>query len=203
MVDLARVEAIVMGGSAGSFAVLRALLPALPAPLPVPVLIVVHLPPDRPSALAEVFSQGGHPVKEAEDKEPIERQIYVAPPGYHLLVESDHTLALAVDEPVHFSRPSIDVLFESAADTWGPALLAVVLSGASEDGAAGLAAVGGRGGVTVVQDPRSAEYPLMPEAAVKCATPSAVLAPDEIAELLASIPLQPYRDARAAESRHA
>jgi two-component system, chemotaxis family, protein-glutamate methylesterase/glutaminase len=201
MLDISRVEAIVMGGSAGSFSALKSLLPALPAPLPVPVLIVVHVPPDRPSAIAEIFRHGSHAVKEAEDKEPIARQIYFAPPGYHLLVETDRTLALAVDEPVHFSRPSIDVLFESAADTWGAALLAVLLSGASEDGAAGLAAVRERGGVTVVQDPRSAEYALMPEAAIRRATPSAVLAPAQIADLLASIPAQPPNAAEA--SHHA
>ncbi|MCC7416988.1 MAG: chemotaxis protein CheB [Acidobacteria bacterium] len=194
MIDTARIDAIVVGGSAGAFTVLSSLLPALgPAPR-VPVLVVLHLPPDRPSAAAAALGGRGQRVKEAEDKERIEAGvIYFAPPGYHLLVEPDRSLALAFDEPVHHSRPSIDVLFESAADAFGEGLLGVILSGANEDGAAGLGAISARGGLTVVQRPDTAEHPFMPAAALRAAPASAALSVDELRSIFAGFDT-PSRD---------
>ena len=162
-----RVEAVVIGASAGAIQALSEILPALPADFALPVLAVVHVPPDRKNALSALFARRCLlPVREAEDKEPLAPgTITFAPPNYHMLVETDRTIALSTDEPVHFSRPSIDVLFESAADAFGPNLLAVVLTGANEDGARGLLAVARAGGTSLVQDPASAPSPEMPRAA--------------------------------------
>jgi two-component system, chemotaxis family, protein-glutamate methylesterase/glutaminase len=183
MIDISGIEAIVVGGSAGAFTALKRLVPALPPALAVPVLVVVHVPPDRPSAIPRILEQTSHvPLKEAADKEPLAPgTVYFAPPGYHLLVEADRTLALSTDEPVHHSRPSIDVLFESAADVFGRGLLGVILTGASSDGAAGMAAIARCGGSTIVQRPETAEQALMPQAALGAVTPTAVLDLDDIA----------------------
>lgn len=161
-------RALIIGGSAGSVGALLQILPVLPGNYPLPVLIVVHLPPDKDCPLAGLLNARCQlTVKEAEDKEPVRPGvIYLAPPNYHLLVERDFHLSLSLDEPVLFSRPSIDVLFESAADAYGPSLAAVVLTGASSDGARGLRAVGAAGGRAWVQDPATAEASIMPEAAL-------------------------------------
>jgi two-component system chemotaxis response regulator CheB len=163
-----RVELIVIGGSAGAIEVLREVLRALPAKFGNAVAIVIHLPPEGPNLMAEVLaSPGAPPIKLAEDKEPIvPGTIYLAVPDYHLLVESGRTFALSLDERVHYSRPAIDVLFESAAEAYGPSLMGVILSGANADGAAGLKAIGDRGGITVVQSLESAEMIAMPAAAL-------------------------------------
>jgi two-component system chemotaxis response regulator CheB len=133
-------QAVVIGASAGAIEALSTLLPALPSGYRLPVLIVVHVPPDRKSLLPDLFrDKCAIKVVEADDKEPVQNGvIYFAPPDYHLLVETGKTLSLSSDEPVLFSRPSVDVLFESAADAYGAALTAVILSGASQDGAKGL-----------------------------------------------------------------
>jgi two-component system, chemotaxis family, protein-glutamate methylesterase/glutaminase len=190
MIETNRVEAVVIGGSAGAFAALKVLIPALPAELAVPVLVVIHLPPDRPSAIVEVFQRAAlHRMKEADDKEPaVGGTVYFAPPAYHLLVETDRSLSLSSDDPVHHSRPSIDVLFESAADAFGAGLLAVVLSGASEDGARGLKAVVDAGGQAIVQAPDTAEHRLMPAAALRATSAHAVASIQEIAAIFSTLP---------------
>lgn len=179
-------QAIVIGGSAGSVDVLSSLLPALRADVGAPVLVVVHLPRERPSRLPEIFAPRCHvAVCEAEDKQPLEpNTVYFAPPDYHLLVDEGPAISLSSDEPVYFSRPSIDVLLESAADVFGPGLLGIVLSGANQDGAAGLSAISARGGVTVVQDPETATASTMPEAALRGAPRSLCLPVKRIADLL-------------------
>jgi two-component system chemotaxis response regulator CheB len=182
-------EAVVIGASAGAFEALSIILPALPSDFALPVFVVVHLPSDKRSMLAELFQARCHlPVREAEDKEPIQGgTIYFAPPNYHLLVEVDRSVALSSDEPVLFSRPSIDVLFESAADAYGPALIAVVMTGANGDGAHGLKAIVEAGGRAIVQDPAGAFAPAMPEAA-KAACPGArILSLNEIAVYLQEV----------------
>src|SRR5690606_668384 len=130
---LDQIEAIAIGGSAGAVEALNTLLPALRAGLPMPVFVVLHLPRDGPSLLPQIFQHLCRlRTAEAEHGEPIEPgTVYFAPPDYHLLVDRGPQIALSVDEPVHFSRPSIDVLFESAADLYGPGLLGIVLTGAS------------------------------------------------------------------------
>ncbi len=181
--------AIVIGGSAGALEALAVILPALPSSCDVPIVIVVHLPPAAPSLLPTVLQpRSALLVKEAEDKEPLMgRTIYVAAPNYHLLVERDRTFALSVDDLVHFSRPAIDVLFESASEAYGPNLAGVVLTGANADGAAGLAAIKRRGGITIAQAPDSAAVPAMPEAAIDTGTVDHVLPPAGIAALLSEL----------------
>ncbi|MCO7516318.1 chemotaxis protein CheB [Pseudomonas guariconensis] len=183
------VEAVVIGASAGGVAALFKVLGALPPGFGIPVLCVLHLPDDRHSQLAEVLQRRLHrPVREARDKERIAPGlIYVAGPGYHLSVERDLTLSLSQEEPVHFSRPAIDFLFQSAADAYGPGLLGVLLTGANEDGAQGLACIKNSGGRTVVQDPRDAQVALMPEAALALHRPDHILSLNGIGQLLATL----------------
>jgi two-component system chemotaxis response regulator CheB len=184
-----KIDAIIIGGSAGGVDALAVLLPALPAHLRVPVIVVLHLPREKPSLLVEIFSrQCALPVCEATDKAPIEPgTVYFAPADYHLLVDRGPCFALSVDEPVHFSRPSIDVLFESAADAYGERLLGVVLTGASQDGAQGLAAVHRAGGVTAVQEPSEAPAPYMPESALRASPVDHILPLSGIAELIGTL----------------
>ena len=179
-------SAIVIGASVGAIDVLLRILPTLPASFPFAVLVVVHLPRNKESLLPLIFSERCKmAVKEAEDKELLQSGvIYFAPSDYHLLVNPDFTLSLSSDELVHFSRPSVDVLFESAATAFQESLIGVILTGANEDGASGLAEVASAGGRTIVQSPSTAEGQTMPLSAI-AATPSAlVLKPDEIASLL-------------------
>lgn len=186
-------EAIVIGASAGALEALSAILPELPRNFEVPILVVVHVPPDRHSLLSELLRAKCHvSVKEAEDKEPIVGgTVYFAPPDYHLLVEVERTLALSCDEPVLFSRPSIDVLFESAADAYGPALLAIILTGANHDGARGLQAVVASGGAALVQNPIGAFAPAMPDAAIQAVPGASVMSLDEIAATLQTMQARP------------
>jgi two-component system, chemotaxis family, protein-glutamate methylesterase/glutaminase len=184
------IGAVAIGASAGGVQALSVLLPALPAKAAVAVFIVLHLPRDRPSILAEVFSRKCLlDVREAQDKEPvIAGTVYFAPANYHLLLDHGPQLALSVDDLVHHSRPSIDVLFESAAEVYGNRLLGIILTGANEDGAQGLAAVHDAGGLTVVQTPETAQSPQMVISALKLRQPDYVLPLEEIAALLSSLP---------------
>lgn len=184
-----RIEAIVIGASAGGVEALGLILPALPAKFGPSLLIVLHLPRERPSLLVEIYEKRcALPIREADDKEPIEPgTVYFAPPDYHMLVERNRQIALSTDEPVHFSRPSVDVLFESAADAYADRLLGVILTGANEDGAAGLHAIHRAGGVTVVQRPDSAKVPLMVVSALQRNPADFVLSLPQIAELLVGL----------------
>jgi two-component system, chemotaxis family, protein-glutamate methylesterase/glutaminase len=184
-----RVDAVVIGASAGGVEALSILLPALPRGLHACVFIVVHLPRDRPSMLADIFaSKCALPVREAQDKESVEPgTVYFAPSNYHLLLDQGPQMALSADELVHHSRPSVDVLFESASDVFGSRLLGIILTGANEDGAVGLAAVHDAGGITVVQDPESARAPQMATAALKLRPADLVLPLEGIAALLSTL----------------
>ena len=186
-----RTEAVVIGTSAGGVEALSAVLPALPAGLAVPVFVVLHLPRERPSLLPEIFGPKCRvAVREAADKEPIAPgTVYFAPPDYHLLIERGPSIALSADEAVHHSRPSVDVLFESAADAYGAGLLAILLTGGNQDGAAGLAAVREAGGATVVQDPAEAYVPTMVAAALALGPVDHQLRLDGIAALLGGLPV--------------
>jgi len=183
------VEAIVIGGSAGAINALSVILPSLPADYGLPVFIVVHVPPAKGGILTELFqAKCSIKVREAEDKEPISGgTAYFAPPDYHLLVENDKSLALSSDEPVLYSRPSIDVLFESAADAYGPSLIAIVLTGANQDGANGLKAVVAAGGTAIVQSPIEAYASAMPEAALAQCPSARVMSLKEIAAYLQNV----------------
>jgi two-component system chemotaxis response regulator CheB len=180
--------AVVIGGSAGALEVLRAITRALPSKLDCPVVIVIHLP-SHSSGLAELLGADTKlTVKQAEDKEPISAgTVYIAPPSYHLLIESNGAFALSVDPPVHFSRPAIDVLFETARDVYGANLIGVLLSGASEDGALGLQEIHAAGGTTIVQSPLSAEAAIMPAAALALFEPTYIWSPNDIASGLSRL----------------
>ena len=179
-------KAIVIGASAGALDALSKVLAPLPEDYPLPVLVVVHLPADKKSILAELLhAKCRISVKEADDKEPLAAGVvYVAPPDYHLLVEKDETISLSNEEPILYSRPSIDVLFESAADAFGPGLIGVVLTGANDDGAHGLAAIRDADGRCIVQDPQDAYSPIMPLAALQACSDARTLSLAEIAEFL-------------------
>ena len=173
----ASVEAVAIGASAGGIDALFTLLGGLQAPFRGSIVMVLHLPENHESRLVQVFAARlSVPVKESQPGAPLASgTLYFAPPGYHLLVEADRTFALSCDPPVLFSRPSIDVLMESCADAYGKELAGLVLTGANEDGAAGLAAIKARGGLTAVQDPQEAAHSTMPRAAIAAAGPDFVL----------------------------
>lgn len=180
------VNAVVIGASAGGLAAISALVTGLPRTFRLPLLVVQHVPPTGPTQLVEIFQRKTElNVREAIDKDPVRGgTLYFAAPGYHLLVENDLSLSLSQDDAMHFSRPSIDVLFESAADAWGERVAGILLTGANEDGAAGLLAIKQAGGLTIVQDPGEAEMPTMPLAALQRFAPDHILPLREIHRLL-------------------
>ena len=159
---------VAIGASAGGVDAVGALLEGLPAGFDVPVVVVLHVPPGRPSGLAEVFAlRSALRVREAADKMPLAAgTVLVAPPDYHLLVERDETVSLSSEEAVMFSRPSIDLLFESIAWSLGPGALGIVLTGANDDGARGLSLMRAAGGAAWVQAPEDAQVSTMPQAAL-------------------------------------
>ena len=180
------IEAVVIGASAGGFEALLAILKGLPATYPMPLVAVLHLPEHHESRLAELFGYRlSLEVREARDKESLAPGIlYFAPSGYHLSIENDGSFSLSCEDRVSYARPSIDVLFASAADAYGKSLAGILLTGANYDGAAGLAGMQVAGGLTIVQDPASAEVPTMPEAAIRRMTPDLILPLAEIHSLL-------------------
>ena len=183
------VEAVVIGASAGGVHALLALLSGLPTNFLLPIIAVIHLPKERSSRLAEVFQQRlAMSVQEAADKQAIApATLYFAGSGYHLSIELDRTFSLSCEDPVNYSRPSIDVLMASAADAYGARLAGVLLTGANVDGAAGLARIKQRGGMTVVQDPAEAQVATMPEAAIRKMKPNLILTLDGIRQLLVEL----------------
>jgi two-component system, chemotaxis family, protein-glutamate methylesterase/glutaminase len=183
------IDAIALGASAGGVEALLALLAALRPGLGLAVFVVLHLPPDRSSLLVEVFApRCALPVREAQDKELVAPgTVYFAPPDYHLLIDDGPLLTLSVDPAVHHSRPSIDVLFESAAEVYGERLMGIILTGGSADGAAGLLAVQRAGGITVVQQPETALVPTMPASALQLVAADLVLPMEGIAGLMGRI----------------
>lgn len=182
------IDAIVIGASAGAIASLSQLLPPLAPDYPLPILVTVHVPPDQPNSIPALLRTTCRvTIKEAEDKEPIlPGTVYFAPPDYHLLVEENRHLSLSSEEPVNFSRPSIDVLFESAANVYGNTLLALVLSGANHDGARGACAVSRAGGTVLVQTPDSARARMMPESTLAACPDAVAMSLSDINDLLAT-----------------
>jgi two-component system chemotaxis response regulator CheB len=181
-----RYKAVVIGASAGGTQALQKILSGLPAKFCMPIIIAQHLHPLQDGAASIHHGSGSALIiKDVDEKEDLlPGFVYFAPPNYHLLVEVDHTFSLSIDPKVNFSRPAVDVLFESAADVYGAGLIGIVLSGANQDGAAGLVAIKRRGGLTIVQDPTDAEVGYMPSAAIKAAQPEYVLSANEICKLL-------------------
>jgi two-component system chemotaxis response regulator CheB len=185
----APIRAVAIGASAGAVQALQTILPALPADYRLPVLVVVHVPSDRDNQLVPLLqARCAVPIREAEDKEPVVAgAVYLAPSDYHLLVETDKSVALSTDETVNYSRPSIDVLFESAADAYGDGLVGVILTGANHDGAAGLKAISDAGGQVIVEDPGGAYASAMPLAALEACPNARSMNLYAIASYLASL----------------
>ena len=179
-------EAVVIGSSAGGLEALSQVLPALPASFPSPLLIVQHQHPQSGNRLIRLLADRCEiKVKQADEKQtPRPGTAYLAPPNYHMLVELDRTLSLTVDERVNFSRPAIDVLFETAAEAYRSKLLGVLLTGASEDGAKGLARIKLLGGTVIVQDPATAHASTMPRAGIANCEVDQVLPLSEIGPTL-------------------
>lgn len=182
-------EAIVVGVSAGGMEALNCVLPQLPPDFALPVIIVQHAHPTSDNFLAHYLDEKCNlRVKEADEKEDIAGGvIYIAPPNYHLMIEDDRTFSLSVDEPVNYARPSIDVLFKTAADVYGRDLVGLILTGANADGSHGLKTIKGAGGLAIVQDPRTAEADTMPQAAIMAADVDYVLPLEEIGPALIMI----------------
>lgn len=180
-------EAVAMGASAGGLEAVKTILRCLDRDFRFPIFVCLHVAPDPDSSLAALLCRAtGLVVMEAEDKQPIEEgRVYVAPGGYHLLVEKDYTFSLSVDERVNYSRPSIDVLFESAADAYRERLVGVLLTGASADGAKGLKAIQDLGGVVLAQDPETASQATMPRSGIQSTNTKNILALEEIGAALA------------------
>lgn len=178
-------KVVVIGVSAGGVTAMKTLLGALPADFPLPVVLVHHVMAGARETMAGLLAKASAlRIKEAEEGELLAKgTVYIAPPNYHLLVEQDATLSLSTDPPVSFARPSIDVLFESAALAFRSGVIGVILTGANSDGAAGLSAVKARGGLAVVQDPFDAEIDSMPRAALDA------VAADHVCTLVALAPL--------------
>jgi two-component system chemotaxis response regulator CheB len=170
---------VAIGTSWGGLAALTKLLRALPPDFTLPVVVVQHRGKDSEALLGELLQDATDlQVCEVEDKVSLTPgSVHIAPANYHVLIEQGY-LSLSIDEPVRFSRPSIDVMFLSAADSYGPGAIGVVLTGANEDGSRGLAQIAARGGKALVQDPKTAEIPIMPAAALR-AVPNAEVLPLE------------------------
>ena len=196
-IGASRYRAVVIGGSAGGLEAVTEILGRLPADFDLPVVVVEHLHAEDAGRFAEHLARTTVlQVIEPCDKEPVlPGCVYAAPANYHTLLERDGTIALTIDEKVNWSRPSIDVVFESAARAYGEGLVAVVLSGANDDGAEGMKAVKAFGGMTIAQDPDSAGYPVMPRAAIDAARVDHVLPPAEIADLLRKLGAASAREA--------
>jgi two-component system chemotaxis response regulator CheB len=181
-----RIEAVVVGASAGGVDALLTLFRDLPASWRLPVAVVLHLPENPASRLPAVFAHRlPFPVREAEDKAPVDAgTLYFAPAGYHLSIERERHFSLSCEPPVRFSRPAIDLLMASAADAYGSSLAGLLLTGANDDGARGLLRIHRAGGLTIVQDPADAQVATMPLAALQLFTPDHVLALPAIRDLL-------------------
>jgi two-component system chemotaxis response regulator CheB len=180
---------VVIGGSAGAVDAVLAVMQGLPEGFAAPIVVVLHLMPGGVSLLPMLIARATRmTVREIYDKDELLRgTVHVAPPNYHALVERGGSLALSVDPPVNFSRPSIDVLFESAADALGARAVGVLLSGANEDGARGLARIRAAGGEVIIQDPGSTPYPAMPAAALRLVPDARVMKLEDIAGELAKV----------------
>ncbi len=188
-----KIKAIAIGTSAGGLKALKNIISSLPPEFNLPIFIVQHLGPQASNFLATYLNQFTHlMVKEAEPNEAICRgYVYVAPANYHLMVEKDKRLSLTVDEKVNFSRPSIDLLFESAAEAYLDSLLGILLTGANNDGSNGIGHIHKLGGTTIAQHPLSAEVNIMPQQAIETGAVDWVLHLDEISLFLSKLNFEP------------
>jgi len=189
MTSRSKYHAVVIGSSAGGLNALKLLFSDLDAKFRLPVIIVQHISPDSENYLIHILNDLKKlRVKEADEKEKPERgSAYVAPPNYHLLLEPDQTFSLTIDERVNYARPSIDVLFETAAEAYQEKLIGIILTGANNDGSKGLKRIREMGGLTIVQDPDTAEVDSMPRAAILTSVVDHIMTLKEIALFLNSL----------------
>jgi len=185
-------EAIVIGVSSGGLNVMKVMFSLLPKDFSTPIIIVQHIGKYSENLWIKLLSDKSNlEIKEADEKEKIEKgKVYIAPANYHLLIERDKTFSLTIDERVNFARPSIDVLFESAAEAYQNKLIGVVLTGSNNDGSKGIKRIKECGGLTIVQDPETAESNYMPASAIEAILPDYILPIEEIIKLLISIDKQ-------------
>ncbi|EOR96056.1 CheB methylesterase [Arcticibacter svalbardensis MN12-7] len=186
-----KIDLLLIAGSAGSLDVLLKVLPAIKYNLSFPIIIVLHRKASYDSSLINLFnSKATLPVVEAEEKDSLQNgKIYVAPSDYHLLVETDHSVSLDYSEKIQYSRPCIDVTFETAAEVYKTRIAAILLSGANSDGAAGLKSIKNHGGITAVQNPQYAEVSYMPQKAIQIAPIDYILNIEEIANFINKLSL--------------
>ncbi len=179
-------KAVVIGASAGGFHALKKLLTKLPNEFSMPIFIVQHMSPTSDNYMAEFLNKKSDlVVKEADEKEEIKGgTVYIAPPNYHMLIEEDFSISLSTENKINYSRPSIDILFESASFVYGRSLIGVVLTGANSDGTNGLLSIKNNGGYCIVQEPTEAESTAMPLAAIEKVAPHKVLKLKDIASFL-------------------
>jgi two-component system chemotaxis response regulator CheB len=182
-------KAVVIGTSAGGLSALDKIFSGLDENFNLPVILVQHKHVESDDYLAKYLNRLSHlNIKEADEKEPIkEGNVYIAPADYHLLIEEDFTLSLNIDERVHYCRPSIDVLFETAADAYGRHLIGIILTGANEDGTQGMIKIKEEGGLTIAQNPKSAEVAYMPKSVIEKIEVDYILNLEMIAQLLNKI----------------
>lgn len=182
-------KAIIIGASAGGLSAFTKVLTPLPKEYPLPIIIVQHLSPEGESFLAEHLNKSCHlKAIEALDKMTIETgHIYVAPPGYHILIEHNKTISLSVDPPINYSRPSIDLLFETASDTYKESMICILMTGANDDGAQGMLKAYNAGATCIIQDPKTAESPIMPQAAADLNIDAKILSLEGISDFLLNI----------------
>lgn len=179
-------QAVVIGASAGGMEACKEIFRNLTDGFRLPVILVQHIHPRSDAYFVQYLDKLSRlRVKEAEEKEPVEKGIiYVAPPDYHLMIEDDRTFSLSVDQKVNYSRPSIDILFESAAEVYGDQLIGIILTGANHDGTNGMKKIKSNGGLLIAQDPESAEVAIMPLSVIKQVPVDHILPVNEIAPFL-------------------
>ncbi len=194
-------EAIVIGVSSGGMNALKFISSALPADFSIPIIIVQHVSARSDNEWIKLLNKKSNlTIKEADEKEKIETgNVYIAPANYHLMIENDKTFSLTIDEYVNFARPSIDVLFESAAEAYKDKLIGVVLTGSNNDGSKGIKRIKELGGMAIIQDPETAESPIMPASAIaaclsgrQAVQPDYILSLEKIVQLLIKI-TQPFK----------
>lgn len=182
-------EAIVIGVSSGGMNALKFVFSALPASFAIPIIVVQHVGSRSDNHWIDILNDISKlTIKEADEKEKITAgNAYIAPANYHLLIEKDKTFSLTIDERINFARPSIDVLFESAAEVYKTRLIGIVLTGSNSDGTAGIKKIKEYGGLTIIQNPETAEAPQMPASALSAIKPDHVLSLQDITDLLLKI----------------
>jgi two-component system chemotaxis response regulator CheB len=194
-------QIIMIGGSAGSLEVIMQVLPVLPEQMQATVVIILHRKNDDSLLTKILAGKTSLPVIEAEDKSPIlPGTVYVAPADYHLLVEKNRTFSLDYSEKINYSRPSIDVTFETAAEAYGSGLAAFLLSGANADGAEGLRVVKKEGGLSVAQDTTEASVEFMPASAIRMGAVNKIMKLEEMKNWFASLPSNDHQTFLGQES---